>query len=154
MTQGAATRRGGKGSRCTVGSIGDIFPLSVAKFLVVHTEAFFLPHHEDRRERVRDKTPAAVENRLTASVLLHCVRLKENDGPVREIPGRSGIYRSGNAVAPHNPDLPVLEIVERVKFRERVPVSGREAYAVRGRSGQSLRVPYEHERPGYEQHCR
>src|SRR5258708_28826731 len=127
MAQGAATRRGGQGSRCTVGSVGDIFPLSVAKFLVVYSEAFFLPHHEDRRECIWDETPVAVENRFAVRVLLHCVRFEENDGSIREIPGCSRIYRCGNAVAPYDPDLPVLEIVECIKFRERVPVSCREA---------------------------
>src|SRR5882724_11443372 len=101
MAQGAATRRGGQCSRGTVGSIGHIFPLAVTNFLVVRTEAFFLPHHKDRRKRVRDEAAAAVENRLSVRVLLHSVRFEENDGSVREIPGRSGIYRSGDAVAPH-----------------------------------------------------
>src|SRR5260221_477729 len=39
MAKGAATRRGGQRSRCTIGSVGSILPLAVAKFLVVHAKA-------------------------------------------------------------------------------------------------------------------
>src|SRR5262249_29178496 len=135
MAEGAATRCRRKRSGRAVGSIGDIFPLSVTQLLVVRAEAFLLPHHEYRRERVRNETAVGVKNRTSVRVLLHGVRLKENDGSVGEIPGRPGIYRSCDAVAPHDPDLPILEIVKCVKFRERVPVSRREAHPVDGWGG-------------------
>src|SRR5687767_8255291 len=114
MAKSAAPSVLGRGSVTAVGSVGHIFPFSVAEFLVRRAEAPLLPHGEYCGQRVGNETSIAVEERLPRGVLSYCVALKENDRAVWKIEHLSRSDRGSDRVAIYRSDLPVLVVIKRV----------------------------------------
>src|SRR5437879_7802882 len=111
MAKSAATRALRRGSVTAVRSVGDIFPLAIAKLFIVDAEALFLPHHEYCGQGGRYETSVVVEDRFAVGVLLHGIALEKDDRSIGKVERLSGRHRGGYAVAPHRPDLPILEVV-------------------------------------------
>src|SRR5713101_6510320 len=105
MAESAASRAGRLGRVRAVGSIGHVFPFTIAEFLVIRAEAPLLPHDEYCGESVGYEAPFAIEERLSGRVLLHGIAFKENDRAIRKIEHVSRTDRGGDGVDIYGPDL-------------------------------------------------
>src|SRR5438128_304364 len=64
MAERAAAGAGGRRRVRAVRSVRDVLPFPVPKLFVLCAESTLFPHHEERRQSVRDEAAVLVEQRL------------------------------------------------------------------------------------------